>query len=138
VKPCTPVFGIFLTAFAVFQTIGGSFIVSAGQSAFENRLINRLPHYAPSVDAVQVIRAGATGISTFPSAVRPGIILSYLDGLHVVFALGIALAGLSFVAAAFAPGGKINISKAFGGSTETKDTAPPQSENAGVQGSQNV
>jgi hypothetical protein len=59
----------------------------------------------------------------FSEAEIPGILLSYLNGLHVVFAMAIALAGLSFVAGVFAPGGKINASRAFGidtGSTEEK------------------
>jgi multisubunit Na+/H+ antiporter MnhC subunit len=83
----------------VFQTIGGSFFVSAGQSAFENRLIYSLAKNAPTVDPALVIATGATEIrTTFSGAELDGVLRSYLDGLHVVFILTIVIAGLSFFA----------------------------------------
>jgi MFS family permease len=107
----------------VFQTIGGSFVISAGQSAFDNRLIATIPHNAPNIDPKEVIQTGVTDIwNVFSAADIPGILHSYLDGLHIVFAIAIAFAGLSFVIGLFAPGGKINISKAFGISKESKET----------------
>ena len=83
----------------VFQTIGGSFFVSAGQSAFENRLINSLAKNAPTVDPALVLATGATEIrTTFSGAELHGVLESYLDGLYTVFILTIAIAGLSFFA----------------------------------------
>lgn len=113
---------LYLIPALVFQTIGGSFLVSAAQSAFENRLIATLPHNAPSVEPAKVIQTGATDIwKVFSETEIRGILLSYLNGLHVVFAMAIALAGLSFVAGVFAPGGKINVSRAFGIDTGSKE-----------------
>lgn len=89
--------------------------MSAAQSAFDNRLISTLSKNAPSVDPAKVILIGATDIRTaFPKPIVDGILLSYLDGLRLVFIIAIVLGGLSFVAAMFAPGGKINIKKSFG------------------------
>jgi hypothetical protein len=48
-----------------------------------------------------------------------GILHGYLDGLHVVFAMAVALAGLSFIVALFAPGERLNLKKAFGIKSES-------------------
>jgi len=98
------------------QTIGGSFFVSAGQTAFENTLIGSLATYAPEINPAQVIVTGATEIrNVFPAKDVPGILLSYLAGLHGVFAMTIALAGLTVVVAGFAPWRRINLSAVMGG-----------------------
>ena len=97
--------------------------MSAGQSAFENRLLKTLPHHAPSVDPRKLILTGATDIRTsFSRAEVSGILLSYLDGLHLVFALTIGLAGLSFIPGLIAPGGRIDLNRAFGIETKSKET----------------
>ena len=98
-----------------FQTIGGSFFVSAGETAFENVLVQNLKFEAPTLDAAQVVATGATNIrSAFPDQLA-GILLSYLAGLRVTFAMAIALGGLSLIAACFAPWRKINAMAAMGG-----------------------
>jgi MFS transporter, DHA2 family, glioxin efflux transporter len=114
--------------FSVFQTIGGSFFVSAGQSAFANHLLGTLPQNAPLVDPRKVILTGATAIRTsFPIAQVPGILLSYLDGIHLVFALSIGLAGLSFLPGLIALGGRIDLDRAFGIDTKSEEAAPDHS-----------
>lgn len=76
--------------------MGGAFFVSAAQSAFTNQLISSLKTHAPDVDPLHVIAVGATELrSAFAADQIPGIIVSYMDGLRVVFALCIALAGCS-------------------------------------------
>jgi MFS family permease len=102
--------------FLFFQSIGGSFFVSAGQSSFANTLVGTLATNAPGVDPAIVVATGATNIRTaFPAEDVMGILLSYLAGLHVVFAIAITLAGLSLVSAFFAPWTRINAMKAMGG-----------------------
>lgn len=87
------------------QTIGGSYFVSAGQTAFENTLVGRLATYAPEINPAKVIATWATEIrNVFPNDVQ-GILLSYLAGLHVVFAMAIVMAGLSMVVAVLRRGG---------------------------------
>lgn len=82
----------------VFQTIGGAFFVSASQSAFINFVINTLPRNAPSVDAAKVVATGVTELrSVFPPDVIPGLLRSYLSGLHAAFALALVSAGIATI-----------------------------------------
>ncbi|KAI4211844.1 MAG: hypothetical protein LQ351_005335 [Letrouitia transgressa] len=98
-----------------FQTIGGSFFVAAGQTAFANKLIGSIPKNAPGVDPHLVVATGATELrETFGADQIDGVIRSYLDGVQVAFAIGIGLVGFSVVAAAFAPLKRINAGKATG------------------------
>lgn len=88
---------------AVFQTIGGAFFVSAGQTAFANRLLARVPVTAPGVSPALVVATGATQLrSAFPAERIAGILIAYMDGLKLSFALGIALAGVTLPIAMFA------------------------------------
>ena len=92
-----------LIVYTVSQTIGGAIFVSAGQAAYTNRLIARLPVLAPGVNPALVIATGATELrATFSAEELPGIILAYMDGLRLTFALAIALAGVTLPIALFA------------------------------------
>lgn len=87
---------------AVFQTIGGAFFVSAGQSVFTNYIITTLVTNAPSVSASEVIATGATEIrNAFSADQIPGVLNSYLSGLHAAFALTIVAAGLATISGFF-------------------------------------
>jgi hypothetical protein len=88
-----------VTAMILFtQTIGGAFFVSAGEVAFSNILVARLPSRAPSVDPAAVVSAGVTQIrAVFAADAVPGIIMAYMDGLKVTYALSIASVGLAVV-----------------------------------------
>ncbi|KAL8790902.1 MAG: hypothetical protein Q9213_000327 [Squamulea squamosa] len=98
-----------------FQTVGGSFFVAAGQSAFENRLISSLPKNAPGVSPAQAVQTGATSLrDVFHGAQLTGIIASYLEGIQLSFAIAIALIGFSIVAAVLAPFKKVDAMKAVG------------------------
>lgn len=86
-----------------FQTIGGAFFVSAGQTAFANRLLDRVPTAAPGVDPQLVVATGATELrDVFTPQEIPGIIVAYMSGLKVTFALVIALGGITLPIALFA------------------------------------
>lgn len=83
-----------------FQTIGGAFFVSAGEVAFTNILLGKLPMNAPSVDPQSVVAVGVTQIrATYSADVVPGIVDSYMSGLRVAYAIAIASSGISVVAA---------------------------------------
>lgn len=72
--------------------------MSAGESAYTTTLLKKLPTLAPSVSPATLTAVGITEIrATFPADVVPGIILSYLDGLKVAYALSIALGGMAVV-----------------------------------------
>lgn len=97
-----------LTLALVFETIGGAFIVSAGQSAFANTLIKTLPFTAPGVESGQVIRTGAAELrNKFSTTVLPGVIQAYMDGLQIVFAVAIASAGIATLASVFSERGTL-------------------------------
>jgi len=99
-----------------FQTVGGAFSVSAGQAGFVNTLVNKLPVYAPNVDPAQVILTGATQIRTaFPVEDVAGIVLSYMAGIKVAFAISVGLIGLGFITSVSAPWGRINTEALKGG-----------------------
>ena len=84
------------------QTIGGAFWVAAGQAAFVNRLAQRLPVTAPTVNPQQVIATGATELrNVFTPEQIPGILEAYMDGLKLTFLLCIVLAGVAVIVSAF-------------------------------------
>ncbi|KAL8998606.1 MAG: hypothetical protein Q9169_002357 [Polycauliona sp. 2 TL-2023] len=98
-----------------FQTIGGSFFVAAGQSAFENRLISSLPINAPGVSTAQAVQTGATSLrDVFSGAQLTGIVASYLEGIKLSFAIAIALTGASIIPAIVAPFRKVDSMQAHG------------------------
>jgi len=81
-----------------FQTMGGAIFVAAGQSAFVNTMIKQLASSAPTVSAGQVILTGATEIrNVFAPDQVPGILVAYMAGLKVAFALSIAGTGIAFL-----------------------------------------
>ena len=85
-----------------FQTIGGAFWVTAGQSAFANRLLQRLPETAPTVIPQEVLAAGATELHLlFTPEQIPGILEAYMDGLKLAFLLCIVLAAITLVVSVF-------------------------------------
>ena len=87
-----------LTTPLVIQTIGGAFLVSAGESAFEGILIKKLRKSDPSVSPLQVIGTGATDVrSTFSSTDLPFILRAYVSGIQTAFIVGTALAGTATV-----------------------------------------
>lgn len=86
-----------------FQTIGGAVFVSAGQSAYTNRLLARVPVLVPGVSPALVLATGVTELrKVFSAEELPGIVLAYMDGLKLTFALAVALAGVTMPIALFA------------------------------------
>ncbi|KAK5460830.1 hypothetical protein LTS15_002893 [Exophiala xenobiotica] len=80
-----------------FQTVGGAFSTSAGQSAFVNRLLATLPRTAPGVDPGMVLLTGASELHTvFPPDVLPGVLEAYMVGLKAAFAVAVAFSGIAF------------------------------------------
>lgn len=82
-----------LTLTLVIQTIGGAFLVSAAQSAFESVLTKKLRELDPSVDPLQVIGTGATDVRiTFAPVDMPFILQAYVEGIRTAFVVAIAFA----------------------------------------------
>jgi hypothetical protein len=83
--------------------MGGTFFISTAQSIFANKLLYHLRVNVPALDPNAVVGIGATQFrANFPSTAVSGIILSYMQSLHAVFAFAIALAGLSAILGLFA------------------------------------
>ncbi|KAL8667149.1 MAG: hypothetical protein Q9168_007327 [Polycauliona sp. 1 TL-2023] len=98
-----------------FQTLGGAFMVAAGQSAFENRLISSLPANAPGVSTTQAVQTGASALrDVFSGAQLTGIVASYLEGIKLSFAIAVALLGASVFAGVMAPWKRIDSTQAHG------------------------
>jgi hypothetical protein len=84
------------------QTIGGAFWVSAGQSAFVNMLVERIPELVPNLDPKLIVATGASELhNVFNGADIPGILEAYMDGLRVTFIVCIALGAVSAVVSLF-------------------------------------
>ena len=87
-----------------FQTMGGAFMVSAAQTAFTNRLIERLSLYSPGTNVGAVIATGVQELRVrYHGGELDAIINSYMDGLKVSFALIIAFTGATTIAGLFQP-----------------------------------
>ena len=100
----------------VFQTTGGAFTISAAQSGFVNRMITTLAKTAPSVSPQMVIGTGATQIrNTFSVNEVPGIVVAYMAGIKVTFAITVALAGGSVLASLLVPWKRLHVEKIQGG-----------------------
>ncbi|KAK0739313.1 major facilitator superfamily domain-containing protein [Apiosordaria backusii] len=85
-----------------FQTVGGAFWVSAGQSAFVNELMKELAISAPDVNPLAVLGTGATQIRTvFPAEQIPGILIAYMAGIKTALAIAIGAVGFAFVFSLF-------------------------------------
>jgi MFS transporter, DHA2 family, glioxin efflux transporter len=83
-----------------FQTIGGAYFISAAQAGFANRLLARIPITAPTANPLLVLATGASEIrKVFKPEQIEGILIAYMAGLKVAFAISIATAGVSFLLA---------------------------------------
>ncbi|KAI8623121.1 MFS general substrate transporter [Xylariaceae sp. FL1651] len=86
------------------QSIGGAYAVTSANSLFSNKLLQAVRDSAPSIDALQVVSAGAEDIAgLFPADVLPEILRSYVSALRLTFAIGIPFAGVSFLLSLFQP-----------------------------------
>ncbi|RFU26308.1 hypothetical protein B7463_g10033, partial [Scytalidium lignicola] len=89
------------TAFVVFaQNFGASVFISLGQTTFENSLEPALAKYAPEVDAVKVIEAGATEFrSIVPKESVAGVINAFSHALTTTFYLSVGSSAAVFILA---------------------------------------
>ncbi|KAK2745271.1 hypothetical protein FQN57_003966 [Myotisia sp. PD_48] len=82
------------------QMIGAAVWVSSAQTAFVNKLVQRLPAAAPDVDPALVIATGAAELhKVFSSSDLAGVLIAYMDGLKVAFLLATVISGVSFLLA---------------------------------------
>lgn len=84
----------------VSETIAGAILLSAAQCAFVNQMLHTLSVTAPDVDPAKLIATGVSEIrDAFPAEQIPGILLAYMDGLRIPFAIATAAAGAACILA---------------------------------------
>ena len=92
-------------------------MVSAAQAALVNVLVKVLSHPAPGIDPVTVVYTGATDLRRLPSANQaPGILVAYMRGLKISFAIGLASSGVALsIITMFQKGNRLNPAAIAGG-----------------------
>ncbi|KAJ7723274.1 ABC transporter [Mycena maculata] len=83
------------------QFLGGTIGLGVAEPVFASQLSKYLLKYAPDAPAA-VVRESPTSIYTdLPAAMVPGVVEAYTSALKTVFLLGVPVAALSLVSAAF-------------------------------------
>jgi hypothetical protein len=83
--------------------------VSAAQGAFINQLLLKLATTTPNIDSALLLATGASQLrSVFTAEELPGILVAYMHGLKVAFAIALAAVGLSLCLTPFNSWKKIN------------------------------
>lgn len=101
---------------SVFETLGGSFLISAAQSGFVNQLVQKLPSTAPTVNPALVIATGATELrDVFSATELDGILVAYMAGIKVAFAITIGAVGISLPISLFSRWTNLNAPKLSAG-----------------------
>lgn len=78
--------------------------------------MNKLPSTAPSVNPAQVVAIGATELrKVFSAGELDGILVAYMAGIRVVFAITIGAAGISVPLSLLSKWKKLNTEKLTGG-----------------------
>ncbi|OIW24129.1 efflux pump antibiotic resistance protein, partial [Coniochaeta ligniaria NRRL 30616] len=90
-----------VTAIIIFsETIAGAILLSAAQCGFVNQMLKSLAVTAPDVDRAKLLATGVSDIrDVFPAEQVPGILLAYMEGLRVPFAIATAAAASACVLA---------------------------------------
>jgi hypothetical protein len=89
--------------------MGGTYFISAAQSIFANKLRQHLQVNVPGLDPTAVIGLGATQFrSVLDPTEIPGVILSYMQSIKIVFAFSIVLAGVATIVSLGAKWSKIH------------------------------
>lgn len=89
-----------------FQTLGGALFIAVGQSVFQNGLISGIRKYAPTVNPVAIVGAGATQMRQVLGELGKmdqleGVIKAYMSGLRDTYRVSLALLIVAFVASCF-------------------------------------
>ncbi|KAG8162085.1 hypothetical protein KVR01_007850 [Diaporthe batatas] len=87
------------------QSMGSAFLLPTAQAVFQNQLIKALREFAPEMNPLVVLAAGANSeaISSLPTASHGGILQSYAMALRLTFAIGIPFAGIALLVSLFMP-----------------------------------
>ncbi|KAL9065555.1 MAG: hypothetical protein Q9161_008159 [Pseudevernia consocians] len=79
-----------------FQSFGGSLIVSAGNSIFENEVSKTLTSIDPTINPAIVLAVGSTELrGAFNAAQLSAVLTAYVKGIQSSFAISVATAGIA-------------------------------------------
>ncbi|TVY20389.1 Efflux pump roqT [Lachnellula arida] len=79
-------------------TLGGALFVSIGQNVFENKLVQGLAKYAPTVSSTLVLSTGATSIQKdIDPSVLPGVTMAYNLGLTEAYLVATIMATFTII-----------------------------------------
>lgn len=133
VPPATISVAMALVIFS--QTLGGALFLSFDQTLFNAELRKGLRHYAPTVDATTVIRAGATGVRDVISGTDlTAVIRAFNHAIDRVFYLGVA-AAIAYCFLGLGMGWKnigVKAAKARKAESPAESQAEPQGEKLSV------
>ena len=86
----------------LFQQLGPVLFIGVSQSVILNQLLPQMQAINPNLTAMDIIRAGTTGLKTLVTEAQlPTVLVSYANSLDLIFKL---TAGLSTVAVILALG----------------------------------
>ena len=84
----------------LFQQLGPVLFIAVSQSVILNQLLPRMLAINPDLTAMDIIRAGITGLKTLVSETQlPNVLLSYANSLDLVFKVTAALSTIAFIMA---------------------------------------
>jgi hypothetical protein len=99
-----------------FNSLGGAVSISIAQNIFVSTLAKDIARFAPGVDPVAVIAAGATHVrDVVGKNLLPGVLHAYSHAVTSAFVLPIATSGMAFVMSLFVEWGSIKGKNIMGG-----------------------
>lgn len=89
--------GIAIVTFS--QSLSGALFISIAQNVFQNRLIENLAHYAPTLDPMVIIRGGAANLADRIPLNLQSVLLAYNIAVTQTIYVSVGTAALSFLGA---------------------------------------
>lgn len=105
----------------LFQQLGPVLFIAVSQSVIVNQLLPRIQEINPDLTAIDIIRAGTTGLKTLVTEAQlPTVLVSYANSLDLVFKITAGLSVVAFMLALGVEWKNIKIDK------RTKNVESPQ------------
>lgn len=89
--------GIAIVTFS--QSLSGALFISIAQNVFQNRLVENLAHYAPTLDPMVIIRGGAANLADRIPLNLQSVLFAYNIAVTQTIYVSVGTAALSFLGA---------------------------------------
>ncbi|KAJ7805036.1 hypothetical protein B0H13DRAFT_2387984 [Mycena leptocephala] len=90
------------------NAVSGAYFVTAAQSLFANRLLQRFTNSSPNIDATKVLTTGASEIQrVFSGEELAAVVSAYMPGIKDIFAFSVAGAALTVLISLVIPSEKL-------------------------------